>query len=210
MSNVKIKITLASTSPRRKEIMSWLGVDFDAVPSHFDESSIRNDDPIKLTQLLAEAKAESIRKDIKEGIIIGSDTVVRFDGRIIEKATDKNHQRELITPQIGKEADVVTSVCLINIATGEKVIKTKISGYVVNNVSAENIEKYIESGEGNDKAGGFGLQDAGGIFMKKVIGCCPNAIGFPICEVAKVLKHFGVDIRGGIKKIVREQTGYEC
>lgn len=205
-----MKIILASTSPRRKEMLSWLGLNFDAIAPEIDESTIRHNDPEKLTQLLAEAKAEALRNGKKEGIIIGSDAIVCFNNQILEKAKDKNHQRELIKAQRGQKAATISSICVINLPTNEKIIRTKITEYSVANITNEQMEAYIESGKGLDKAGGFGLQDENGIFVDEILGCYPNVIGFPICEVTEILKNFGVQIDADIKSIVQEKVGYEC
>lgn len=101
-----MKITLASTSPRRKEMLGWLGLEFDAVAPAIDESTIRHSDPETLTQLLAEAKAEAVKDQAKGGIIIGSDSIVCFNNQILEKAKDKNHQRELIKVQRGQKRQI--------------------------------------------------------------------------------------------------------
>lgn len=205
-----MKIILASTSPRRKEMLSWLGLNYDAVTPELDESAIRHNDPVRLTQLLAEAKAEAVRGDAKEGIIIGSDAIVCFNNQILEKAKNKDHQRKLIKAQRGQKAATVSSVCMINLATNEKIIRTKTTEYAIANITDEQMEAYIESGKGLDKAGGFGLQDENGIFVQEILGCYPNVIGFPICEVAEILRSFGVPIEVDIKSSVHDKTGYEC
>lgn len=205
-----MKITLASTSPRRKEMLGWLGLEFDAVTPAIDESTIRHNDPETLTQLLAEAKAEAVNDQAREGIVIGSDSIVCFNNQILEKAKDKNHQRELIKAQRGKKAATVSSICIINTATNEKIIRTKITEYKVANITDEQMEAYIESGKGLDKAGGFGLQDENGIFVQEIIGCYPNVIGFPICEVAEILKSMGIPINVNIKEVVKANVGHSC
>lgn len=205
-----MKITLASTSPRRKEMLSWLGLEFDAIAPAIDESAIRHVDPQKLTQLLAEAKAEAVRNGVQEGIIIGSDSIVCFNDQILEKAKDKNHQRELIKAQRGQKAATISSICIINLTTHEKIIRTKTTEYQVANVTDEQMEAYLESGKGLDKAGGFGLQDENGMFVQEILGCYPNVIGFPICEVAEILNSMGIPITVNIKEIVPVKVGYSC
>lgn len=205
-----MKITLASTSPRRKEMLGWLGVEFEAIAPTIDEATIRHNDPEKLTQLLAEAKAEAVRNGVKEGIIIGSDSIVCFNNQILEKAKDKNHQRELIKAQRGQKAATISSICIINTATNEKVIKTKTTEYQIANVTDEQMEAYIKSEKGLDKAGGFGLQDENGMFVQEILGCYPNVIGFPICEVAEILNNMGVPIDVDIREIVPTKVGYSC
>jgi septum formation protein len=204
------KIILASTSPRRREMLSWLGIDYISISPEIDESLIRHSDPKQLTMLLAVAKAEAVSKLNSGSIIIGSDTVVVFEDKIIEKPLDKKHQRELIYMQKGKPAEVYSSVCIIDNQTDKKIVRTLVTKYKMTDLPDEKIETYIESGEGLDKAGGFGCQDENGMLLAEIEGCYTNLIGFPICEVASILKKLGVAINVDVKKVVREKTGREC
>lgn len=204
------RIILASTSPRRQEMLSWLGIDFTSVSPEIDESLIRHSDPQQLTMLLAVAKAEAVAKLNGESIIIGSDAVVAFKNQIIEKPLDKKHQRELINMQKGKQAKVYSSICVIDAPKNKKVVRTLVTKYKMADLPDEKIESYIESGKGLDKAGGYGCQDEDGMFLAELEGCYTNLIGFPICEVANILKEFGVVITTDVKKIAEEKTGRKC
>ena len=205
-----MKIVLASMSPRRKEMMLWLGVPFTAVAPDIDESSIRGDDPVALTQLLAQAKAEAVAMDLKDGVVIGSDAVVSFNNQILEKARDSQHQRELINMQKGQIAQSVSSVCIINAEDGQKVVETRVTRYKVSNPPDHVVEAYISSGKGLDKAGGFGLQDENGFLLDELYGCYTNLIGFPLCAVAEILQNMGIKIEVDIKQEVEKRTGRKC
>ncbi len=204
------KIILASASPRRKEMMSWLEIDHISFPSDVDESLLRSSDPEKLTRMLAEAKAEAVAKLNEGSIVIGSDAIVEFRGQLLEKPRDKKHQRELIFMQKGKAAKVYTSTCVIDTLSNKKLINTAVTAYRMADLPDEKIEAYIESGQGMDKAGGFGCQDENGMFLDELEGCYTNLLGFPICEVSMMLKEMGVDIIVDIKKIAEEKTGRKC
>ena len=205
-----MRVVLASKSPRRKEIMGWLGIDFEISPYTFDESDIKHKSPLKLTRLLAEAKADAVTSLYPDSIIIGSDTLVSFNNLILEKPLNKNHQRQLIHMQNGKEAKVYCTVCVINTSTKQKVIKTKVTRYKMAKASNNQIEQYIKSGQGMDKAGGYGNQDENNMFLDKLYGCYSNLMGFPACEVATILKSMGIPINVNIKKLVNNKTGRKC
>lgn len=203
-------IILASTSPRRKEMLAWLGVNFKSVAPGVDEDNIRDSDPAKLALLLAEAKAQAVAKNVDQGIVVGSDTVIEFENTIIEKAKDKNDQRRLINIRRGKPFDVISGVCLIDAATGEKICRTKTTTFWMANVPDEKIEAYIESGQGLDKGGGFGIQDENGLFIDQIEGCYTNSIGFPVCTVAEMLQELGIDLTVDAKVEVKRRTGHDC
>lgn len=205
-----MKIILASTSPRRIEMMGWLGVPFETTPSLFDEKTIRDSNPEVLTQKLAKAKVDSVTKKYPDAIIIGADLVVEFEEMILEKAESIEDQRRLLKMQNGKEATIYTSIYLINTSTGQKISKTVVVPYKMRNVSDKQIDDYINSGKGIDKAGGYGLQDFNGMFLESINGCYPGALGFPVCEISAALQKMGVKIGVDIKGLVKEKTGKDC
>ncbi len=205
-----MKVFLASTSPRRKEMLRWLGLKYVTVAPGVDEEKIRDSDPVILAQLLAEAKAEAVAKNIGSGIVIGSDTVIEFEGTIVEKAKDIEDQRMMINLRKGKPFDIISGVCVIDAKTGKKVTKSKQTTFWMANVSKDKIEKYIQSGQGLDKGGGFGIQDENGLFIDRIEGCYTNSIGFPLCTVAEMLKNFGVNIEVDVRYEVKKRTGKDC
>ena len=205
-----IPIVLASQSPRRVDILGWLDVPFKATSSEFDESQIRHPKPRQLTRLLAEAKAEAVTASNQGSIIVGSDAVVDFQGQTFEKPKTKERQREMLNAQFGQSARVYSSICIINTLTGEKVIKSRMTNYKVAKPSQEELEAYIESGQGMDKAGGFGNQDENGLFLGSLHGCYTNLLGFPLCDVARILRSMDISINVNVKKVVSQKTGRDC
>jgi septum formation protein len=205
-----MNLILASTSPRRIEMMGWLGVSFKAVPSLFDEKSIRDTNPEILTQKLSKAKALSVKHNYPNTIIIGSDSVGEFGGQILEKVADAEEQKRLIKIMRGNEVLVWTSAYLINTESGQEATETVVIRCKMANVEDDLIEKYIESGKGLDKAGGVGLQDFDGAFVEKIDGCYSSALGFPLCKVSEILQKMGISIAVNVKAIVKEKTGKDC
>jgi len=205
-----MKIILASQSPRRIEMMQWLGVPFESIIPDINEIKLRDNNPEKLTRMLAEAKAQAVAKNLTSGLVIGSDAVVAFNNLIIEKPKNINEQRKMLYLQRGKPATVVTSVSIVNAKTGKKLTKTKKTEYVMANISDEKIEDYIKTGIGMTRAGGYGQQDENGMFIGSEFDCYPNSIGFPICLVKEMLYDMGVEINLNIKKIVKQKIGKSC
>lgn len=207
---MNMKIILASASPRRLEMMQWLELPFESISPELDESEIRDDDPVRLTKKLAEAKAQAAANNSKNALVIGSDAVVSFKKKIIGKPKDIKDQRRMLYLQEGKSATVVTSVCVINTKMGKKVTRTKKTKYRMAYVSDEKIEDYIKKGVGLSRAGGYGQQDENGMFIGSEFDCYPNSIGFPICLVKEMLEDMGVKVALDIKKIVKQKTGKSC
>ena len=205
-----MKVILASSSPRRIEMMEWLNIPFEYISPELDESQIRDIDPVHLTKKLSEAKAQAVANNAKNFLIIGSDAVVSFKNKIIEKPRDVEDQRRMLYLQRGKPAVVVTSVCVINTKTGKKVTRTKKTKYNMAYVNDEKIEEYIKKGVGLSRAGGYGQQDENGMFIGSEFDCYPNSIGFPICLVKEILEDMGIKVGLDIKKIVKQKTGKSC
>ncbi len=205
-----MKVILASSSPRRIEMMEWLDIPFEYINPELDESQLRDEDPVRLTRKLSEAKAQAVANKVKNSLVIGSDAIVSFKNKIIEKPKDTEDQQRMLYLQRGKPAVVVTSVCVINTKTGKKVTRTKKTKYRMANVSDEKIEAYIKTGIGLSRAGGYGQQDENGMFIGSKFDCYPNSIGFPICLVKEILEDMGIKIGLDIKKVVKQKTGKSC
>lgn len=206
-----MKIILASSSPRRIEMMEWLNIPFEHTSPELDESQIRDNNPESLTRKLAEAKAQAVAtNNAKNSLIIGSDAVVSFKKKIIEKPKNVEDQRRMLHLQRNKPATVVTSVCVINTKTDKKIVETKKTEYKMAYVSDEKIEAYIRTGVGLSRAGGYGQQDEDGMFIGSEFDCYPNSIGFPVCLVKEMLEDMNVKVDTDIKKIVKQKTGKSC
>lgn len=204
------KIILASGSPRRIEMLRWLKIPFEVAVPNVDELSIRDADAVKLSKKLAKAKAQVISKSHRDGLVIGIDTIVKLGKLIIEKPIDVKDQRRLIQLQNGNKMDIISGICITDASTGKSIIRSKKTIFKMKKISDKQINSYIKSGQGLDKGGGFGIQDENGLFIENIIGCYPNAIGFPICTLATILKNFDIPMEQNIKKLVKKRTGYSC
>lgn len=203
-------IILASTSPRRVEYMNWLGIPFQAVSPSLDEKNIHHDSPEQLAKLLAKAKAGSLKEYHPNSIIIGADTVVNFQGQALGKPRDEQHQREMINLQKGKVAEAYSPICILDTTSNQETILSIATRYTVASPASEQVERYIESKSGLDKAGGFGVQDNSGLFLGDINGCYTNIVAMPLCELKDALEKIGVAIAVDIKERVRLKTGRGC
>lgn len=198
-----MKFILASGSPRRREILDELGLDFDISVSDADESVIDKSavPPDIYVQELALLKANAVfkKKKFSDGsIILAADTIVVLDGEIIGKPADKAQAFEMLSKLSGKEHSVYTGICAIDTSRAfeaSEVCETKV---VFDNIDEKKIKAYIKTGEPMDKAGAYGIQGRGAVLIKEIKGDYFNVVGLPVKTLADLLeKEFEFDILGG-------------
>lgn len=181
-------IILASASPRRKEILSDLGVKYNVHPADIDEGKISASTPKTLVKKLAVSKAECVLADYKDSIVIGADTIVVYRGKVYGKPHDRQNAFDMISTLNGRWHTVYTGVCVVS---NERKIAFKVRSRVkFNKLTEEQIYAYIDECEPYDKAGAYGIQDAR--IVEKYKGSYTNIVGFPKEKLAKVLKQVGV------------------
>jgi len=175
---------LASASPRRKMLLEQAGFTFKVVASHAKEIKSGRIAPDKIAIKNAIAKAEDVYSD-DEIPCLGADTIVVLDGKVLGKPSDKAENAEFLRQLSGRTHQVVTGYCLI--VGDEMYVDSVTSDVTFNNLSDELIEKYVESGTGLDKAGGYGIQD-GYDLIKSINGSYSNVVGLPMEAVTRLLK----------------------
>jgi septum formation protein len=191
---MKKKIILASTSPRRHGLAQQMGLEFEIVPSGYEEDMSMDMGPDELAMALAYGKAKDVAEKTNEGIVLGVDTFISFNGQKLGKPKTEEKARELLKSFSGKELQVYSGVVLIDCETGQEIKDFEVSEVKFKELSDEEIENYIKTGEPLDKAGAFAIQGLGSIFIEKVNGCYANIVGLPIANVYKNLKKLGVNI----------------
>ncbi len=185
-----MKIILASGSPRRQELLKTITEDFLVVPSLKPELNDGSLSAEKLALALANDKCFDIKQSYREDCIIGCDTVVEAFGNILGKPKDQQDAFSMLSMLSGKPHNVYTGVC-ISTPTDTKSFVSKTKVYF-EAMSTDEIERYIETKEPFDKAGGYGIQGAAAKFISKINGDYYNVMGFPISEIYKTLKGIGV------------------
>ena len=191
------KIILASNSPRRKELLSSIGLKFDILPDNTPEEVDEGLTPEETVEHLAKFKGDNVCKKLDDSenfIVISADTVVAVDNKILGKPKTKNEALEMLKLLSGRCHFVYTGVYIRENNSKKSVIfyeKTKVH---FKNLDIKEIYDYINTGEPMDKAGAYGIQSLGALFVEKIDGDYFNVVGLPICALAKSLKEgFGIE-----------------
>lgn len=185
------RMILASGSPRRKELLQMLEVPFEVLVSDTEEIITKNE-PAEVTKELSYQKAMAVAGQVEEGIVIGADTVVSIDGKILGKPADTEEAREMIHKLQGKSHMVYTGVTLIA-KSGEMVSASSFAEGTKVNVAPmteTEIEAYISTDEPYDKAGAYGIQGLFGKFIEGIEGDYFNVVGLPVHRLYEELKKF--------------------
>ena len=181
------KVILASQSPRRRELLSRLGFPFEVIPSGAEEK-IEQEDPIRTVEALSCQKAEWIAERAEEGsLVIGSDTVVVWEGEILGKPKDEEDACRMLSELAGNTHHVCTGVTLM-IVGGKKLTFHEVTEVHVAPMSREEILDYIATGEPMDKAGAYGIQGAFAPYITGITGDYYNVVGLPLAHLYQELK----------------------
>ncbi|MEI7640404.1 MAG: Maf family protein [bacterium] len=189
-----MKLILASSSPRRVQLLKENGIRFTIVKHGADEEAVikrlKSHDPVKVANMVAYAKAFSVASKIKKGLVLGSDTIVVINNKIIGKPTSiKDAEKILGTLSKGTHR-VITSIVFMDAATYKTVITHDISYVTFKKLSKDWIKKYVRTNNVMDKAGAYAVQENSDPFIKEVKGSYSNVVGLPIEKVKSVLKHW--------------------
>ncbi|MFI8493215.1 Maf family protein [Peribacillus butanolivorans] len=179
-------LILASSSPRRKELLQFLQIPFESMNSNVDESIDENMRAEEAVQELASRKAAAIAADHQESWVIGSDTVVVLDGEILGKPINRADGKRMLEMLSGRTHEVYTGVAII-FGKHSKVFaeKTEVTFW---ELSEAEIERYLDTGEPFDKAGGYGIQGYGSLLVKQINGDYFTVVGLPVSRLARELK----------------------
>ncbi|MCK9263598.1 MAG: Maf family protein [Desulfomonilia bacterium] len=193
-----MQIVLASASPRRRELLSWLGLEFDVVVPEVDETIQPGEVPAEFCARISREKALSVSARRPDTLVISADTIVVSGGRILGKPADREQAREHLRLLKGTGHEVYTGYAIIR---GEERVSRVIRTLVhFRDMSPEEIDWYVSTKEPLDKAGSYGLQGIGALFISTIEGSYTNVIGLPLSDLYHDLKVFGValhTIEGG-------------
>ncbi|MBQ4347598.1 MAG: septum formation inhibitor Maf [Firmicutes bacterium] len=190
------KLILASQSPRRREILENIGLKFETMVSHADESFPPGSSPEEIVLMLSEKKARAVAENIEApAIVIGADTIVYLDGEIFEKPRDAEDAARMIRSFSGRTHTVYTGTTVLRkTAEGEKLLSdangTKVT---FRKLTEEEISKYIATGESFDKSGSYAIQGKCSFFIERVEGDFHTVVGISPAVVYSMLKELGVD-----------------
>lgn len=192
------RLILASASPRRAALLSQIGLTFEirpsdvAEPPHTTYSGKRGDE---VTQELALLKARNVAQHCNDGVVIGADTLVSLDGKLLGKPTDDADAMTMLTQLSDTSHEVVTGVALVDASTERTIAWTETTLVYFRKLHPAEIDAYIATGETADKAGAYGIQGRGAAFVRRIEGCYFNVVGLPLASLVEHLSNFQSNVR---------------
>lgn len=184
-------LILASSSPRRRELLTELGIPFQVIPSNAPEEQLAGESAEEMVRRLSRDKAMVVAAQHGDGFIIGADSTVVLDGRSIGKPADEAEARTMLRELRGTKHQVSTGLTVINVATGQQITDHMTADIQMREFSEEEMEESIASGIPMDKAGAYAIQDHEFQPARMLAGCYSNVVGLPLCRMAEMLRELG-------------------
>ncbi len=189
------RIVLASASPRRKEILKNIGLQFEIIPSDAEEKISEGLEPCMIVQELSLAKGAEVAARTKNAIIISADTIVCYDGKILGKPSGVEEAKEMLKMLSGNSHEVYTGISVTDSKSGKAVSDYETTKVVFRKLTEEEIDRYVRTGESMDKAGAYGIQGVGGLLVESISGDYFNVVGLPARKLYEILKEeFNINI----------------
>lgn len=179
-------IILASTSPRRKDLLLSMGLSFGVVPSDYEEDMTLPFSPTELPVHLAQGKAQAVAKKHPAAIVIGADTIVATGDEVLGKAHTKDEAKKMLLMLSGSTHQVITGLCVI-VPQAEVELRTSINDVTFKSLSEAEINWYIDTGEPLEKAGAYAIQGLGGMFVTSITGSYSGIVGLPTEQLYEIL-----------------------
>ena len=187
-------IILASASPRRQALLQQIGVRFRQRTAEIDETPLDNESAQEYVVRLALAKAQAVQRQ-SGGVelpVLGADTAVVADGRLLGKPADLAHARDMLQRLSGRRHRVLSAVALVG--QDRQAVRVSESSVWFRALSEKDIVSYWKTGEPRDKAGAYGIQGLGAIFVERLEGSYSGVMGLPLYETAQLLQDFGIQV----------------
>ena len=182
-------IILASSSPRRRQLLRQIGVDHEVIVPNADESALPGEAPSELVQRLSRLKARSVASERSHGIVLGSDTIVVLDGAVLNKPADPLEAFTMLRRLSGHTHTVYTGYSVIDIEHDRDITSYETADVTFRQLDDDEIRAYIDTGSPLDKAGAYGIQDDyGAVFIEKICGDYYSVVGLPITRVYLALR----------------------
>jgi septum formation protein len=175
------QLVLASSSPRRAEILNAVGWSFKTMAANVDETRAESEDAVTYVKRLALRKAMAVAKRVSSGLVLGADTVVVVDDEILGQPRDREDARRMLMLLRGKWHEVFTGVALVRLAEASRfLVEYEVTRVRFCEISEEEIEWYVATGEPMEKAGGYAIQGKGALFIQEIEGDYFNIVGLPV------------------------------
>lgn len=200
---MKPRVVLASASPRRRELLTLIGIEHSVIPSNFDETMQPGEEPEAHALRLAVEKARAVARAHPDAVVIGADTVVVLDGRVLGKPPSREVARAMLQQLNGRTHTVITAVAVAYRGTvrhgAEQVAVT------FRHLAGDEVDAYVATGEGMDKAGAYGIQGFGATIVERIEGDFFAVMGLPLVRLVGLLRDAGLSYRfGGLESAAAE------
>ncbi len=198
-------LALASGSPRRRELLTELGLDFVVQPSNAPEEPLDGETAEEMVRRLSRDKALTVAVGLTDGFVIGADSTVVLEGRSIGKPDDEDDARRMLRELRGTEHQVITGLTVVNVSTGQRLTDHMTAEIVMRDFTDEEMETSIASGTPMDKAGAYAVQDP--VFRPAALqgGCYTNVVGLPLCRMLEMLQELGYEPQADLSTRVGSQ-----
>lgn len=205
-------LTLASGSPRRREMLAWIGGLAEVLPVGVDESPGTREPAVARARRLGLAKARVAAGSRPGSLSLGADTVVVDGEDLLGKPADAVEAARMLDQLRGKDHQVITGLALIDGETGAEVVDVCQTRVPMRNYTDDEVAAYIASGEPMDKAGAYGIQDDGfrPVAVERLDGCYANVMGLPLCHLARSLRALRRPWPQDVPEVCQAHTGYLC
>lgn len=190
------QLVLASASPRRRKLLSQLGLDFVIIPSDIEEEEYTHLPPATRVTALARAKAEAVARGLADAVVVGADTLVVCQGQVLGKPASRAEAEAMLSFLSGKTHEVYTGVAVISVPgknCREAWERTEVR---FRQLTEREIKAYVATGEPLDKAGAYGIQGLGALLVEGINGDFFNVVGLPLVKTAMLLEELGINIWG--------------
>ncbi len=186
---------LASESPRRRKLLRQIGMKFRVIPSRTAEMISPDQTPGDNAKRIALEKAMEVARRIRKGVVLGADTIVVLDHRVLGKPKTKDEAKRMLRSLSGREHSVFTGFALVDAQSGHHTTGVEETRVRFRVLEEQEIASYVDSGSPMDKAGAYGIQDDyGAVFVEKINGCFYNVVGFPLARFYSTLHRFAADL----------------
>lgn len=183
------RLLLASSSPRRKQLLEMANLCFEILPSHIDEQFQEDESPEQIVQSLAYQKAKAVASTNPDAYVIGADTVVVYNGHILGKPKTKQEAANMLCLLSGNTHEVLTGVAIVT--PDQETVFVERTAVTFWDLAEEDISAYIATGEPMDKAGAYGIQGQAALFVKRIEGDYFSVVGLPLSRTVRELKRLG-------------------
>ncbi len=194
-----MRFVLASDSPRRKAILEQAGFSFQVRPARVTEAREPGEAPEAFSRRVALEKARAVAAELKEGIVIGADTVVVVGVEVLGKPASPEEAAAMLRTLSGRAHRVLTALAVVETSTGREETAIEETRVWFRPLTEEEIAAYVATGEPLDKAGAYGIQERGGLLVERVEGDYLNVVGLPLVRLKELLERFGISQKSEVR-----------